>query len=84
MATYSKTWTYPDGQLNRFRDGVAYGWGYQDTLPDGEPNPETKIQFIDRKLIELFKGLMKNYEGERDAKAARISAHAAVDAFTIT
>jgi hypothetical protein len=39
-----------DEHVARFRDGIAAHFGYQETLINGEPNPETKAVYSKRKL----------------------------------
>jgi hypothetical protein len=60
--TTSLTITLPDGVTAvDFRDAIAREWHYQDTLPGGDPNPETKVDFIKRRIGE---GLRSAYEAD--------------------
>lgn len=39
----------------RTRDALADADGYRATLDDGTPNPETKAQFVDRRIREMVR-----------------------------
>ena len=51
MATYTNvTFQVNDEHLQRFINGIAGHFGYQDTDINGEPNDKTKAQYGKRKL----------------------------------
>lgn len=50
-----------DGMNARIRNAFASAYGYQDTI-NGQPNPETKAQFRDRKIKEFIKGIVRSEE----------------------
>lgn len=71
--------TIPDAQVARVQDAFAGAYGYSATLPDGSPNPQTRAQFAKAKVIEYVVSVVKGYEAQRDAEAARVAAINAVD-----
>jgi hypothetical protein len=81
----SLTITIPDGQLARVRDSFALAYNYQATIPDPAnpgatiPNPENKVQFMQRKVREYIKEVVKGQEAVAAAEAARTTAAAAVE-----
>ncbi len=50
-----------DGMNARIRNAFASAYGYQNTI-DGQPNPETKGQFRDRKIKEYIKDIVRSEE----------------------
>lgn len=50
-----------DTMQNRIRNAFADAYGYQDTI-NGQPNPETKAQFRDRKIKEYIKDVVRSVE----------------------
>lgn len=58
MATF--TLTIPDAKLQDLID--AYGDDYQAMLPGGGANPETRIQYSKRKLLEHIKQPVINHK----------------------
>ena len=63
MATYTDvTFKVNDEHLQRFIDGIAGHFGYQETLIDGTDNPETKAQYGKRKLRQQMVLWVKRYE----------------------
>lgn len=62
-----------DGSKDRIIDGVCAYYRYQDTI-DGEPNPETRLQFFKRKTKENWKRLVD----EAEQRAAIVAAKAAL------
>lgn len=50
-----------DGMNARIRNAFAAAYGYRDTI-NGQPNPETKTQFRDRKIKEFIKDIVKAEE----------------------
>jgi len=65
MATITATATYADNLQVDLRDTLASAWIYQATI-DGTPNPESKAQFIQRKLNENFVSYIKRtYKAEK-------------------
>lgn len=75
----SITITIPDTIAQRTLNGFCKYYGYLSTLTDGSPNPETKMQFAKRKLIELIKNAVRNAETENASEAAIIAARNSVD-----
>jgi hypothetical protein len=55
------TFQVNDEHLQRFIDGIAGHFGYQDEI-DGEPNPETKAQYGKRKMRQQMILWVKRYE----------------------
>lgn len=51
-----------DTMNTRSRNAFASAYGYQDTLPNGDPNPETKAQFRARKIKEYIKDITRSEE----------------------
>ena len=51
MATYTDLdfGQINDEHLPRLINGLAAHWGYRDTDENGDPNPESKAQYIKRK-----------------------------------
>lgn len=52
---------------------AAFGEGYQATLPNGQPNPETQAQFSRRQLIAWMKHHVMQYRRRVAAEAAAAS-----------
>lgn len=50
-----------DAMNARIRNAFATAYGYQNTI-NGQPNPETKAQFRDRKIKEYIKDVVKSVE----------------------
>ncbi len=63
------TITIANSDVDRIMDAL----GYQETI-GGQPNPETKTVFAQRKIIEWIKSNVRQYEGSVAARAARASA----------
>lgn len=59
-----------DGMNARIRNAFATAYGYQDTI-NGQPNPETKAQFRDRKIKEYIKEVVRSVE--RQAALAAVA-----------
>jgi hypothetical protein len=68
----------PDAVSNRVLNGFASAQGYQDTI-DGQPNPETKQQFLKRRLIEFIHQAVKFQESEAAGTVAKQAAIQRVD-----
>lgn len=70
------TLNIPNAVAQRVLDGFAGFYGYSSTIkPDASmavevPNPEKKIDFAKRKLIESIYKAVRSYESEQAAKAA--------------
>lgn len=65
MATITATATYADSLQVDLRDTLASAFNYQTTI-NGQPNPETKAAFVQRKLNENFVGYIKRtYKAEK-------------------
>ena len=63
MATYTNvTFQVNDEHLQRFINGIAGHFGYQETDIDGEPNTETKAHYGKRKLRQQMVLWVKRYE----------------------
>ena len=55
----------PNEVTQRVLDGIAYRLRYSPVLDDGvTPNPETKGQFVKRRIIEYMKKLVRETEIE--------------------
>lgn len=65
----------PDAVAPRVLAGYAAYHGYTPKLPDGTDNPETRAQFVRRKVAEHVKGVVREHE----AAAARANADAAAE-----
>ncbi|PIR88819.1 MAG: hypothetical protein COU09_00090 [Candidatus Harrisonbacteria bacterium CG10_big_fil_rev_8_21_14_0_10_44_23] len=68
----------PDAQAIRVRDGFCAQYGYQEKISetvDGETtlvdNPETKAQFVQRKIREFVHDTVRSYEASTAIKTAR-------------
>ena len=77
MATV--TFTIPDAIVSRVNNGIANYHGYQETLPDNTPNPESKAQFAKRKLKETLKAWVVASESNAGFLAAQTTANSEVD-----
>ena len=66
---------YPDGIGARIRDAYCTAKGYQETI-DGQPNPEAKIDFVKRMLVEHIKGVVVGQETRDAANTASVSQQA--------
>lgn len=77
MATI--TVTIPNAILPRVIDGMAYHHGYAPTLENGDPNPETKAQFAQRKVREFIKQSVRDAEIEQARNTAAGAAGASAD-----
>lgn len=66
MATFTATFTYPDAKQIDLRDTLAIAFGYQDTI-NGQPNPQTKAQFIQSVANDQLRRWMKSaYERQKE------------------
>lgn len=70
---------FPDGETNRILNAFASAYQYSATLPNGDPNPQTKAQFFKAQVMRFIKGVVKGQEVEDAAIAARAAAEAAAD-----
>lgn len=70
MATI--TITIPTAVTNRVIEGFCKRYGYSDFLDEKKsiPNPETKPQFVKRRVIEFIKRAVRDSEIETASKAA--------------
>lgn len=82
MATQviSFTITGTQANLTAALDSFVYQHNYQDTLANGDPNPESKLDFFKRKVREFAKDSIKAYNIRTSADTAKATAAAAVDA----
>ena len=63
------TITIANADVDRVLDALG---GYQ-SLIDGEPNPQSKAQFTQEKIIHFLKTKVKNYESQIAMDAARLA-----------
>lgn len=68
------TITIPDAVVQRVLTAMCNTYGYQATLPDGTPNPQTQAQFARAQLAAYVKAVVTAYEATQAAEAARVSA----------
>ena len=69
MATYTDvTFKINDEHLQRFIDGIAGHFGYEETDVDGEPNTETKAAYGKRKLRQQLVLWVKSFEQQEAQK----------------
>jgi len=68
----------PDEISSRVLDGFASHHGYRPTIGN-EANPETKEQFLKRKVIEFIEQAVRVQESEAAARAAKQAAIEDVD-----
>ena len=73
------TITIPTATTQRVLDGFCQKYGYASTLEGGEPNPETKAQFVKRKIIEIVKKAVRDAEIENAVNVAAGTAGTSVD-----
>jgi hypothetical protein len=59
MPTISLTISAPD--LTRAVDALSVRWGYQPTI-DGQPNPQTKGEFVRQKIGQWVKSEVRSHE----------------------
>lgn len=71
--------TVPDGVINRVRQAFRAAYNYQDTI-NGQPNPESLNQFVQRKIREYVKEVVKSQEAPAAAETARKAALDAIEA----
>lgn len=64
------TITIPDEYATRVLDAVASHYDYKDTI-DGVPNPETKVQFVKRQVLQILKGITINQEMLIESRASQ-------------
>lgn len=76
MATLSIS--IPDDQAARVRNSFCAQYGYQETI-NGEPNPETKAQFMKQKIIQFVKESIKAHERQAASETAGQQAAEAVE-----
>ncbi len=81
----SITFTIPDAEAARILDGFAAHHKYQDDVPNPDfdpddpaetdpptiPNPQTKVQFLKRKIIEFVQASLKAEETRSAVATAR-------------
>lgn len=67
--------TIPDTVINRVRKGFCSRMGYAKTLEDGTNNPETKAQFMNRKILEF---IMQAVQGDEIEIARNQAADAVI------
>ena len=69
------TLTIANADVDRVLNALG---GYQDLI-DGQPNPQTKSQFAQEKIITWLKNRVKNHEANVAAEVARAAANVQVD-----
>lgn len=67
------TINYPDQNAIDIRDTLCAAWGYQDTI-DGEPNPESKVTFIKKRVAKFVSQVYVDAKGLAAAVSADASA----------
>ncbi len=67
MATVS--FTIPNEHLQRFINGMAEHYGYRELDENGDPNPETKVQYGKRKIRQEWIQRVKRVEHKAEASA---------------
>lgn len=73
MAILTVTVTYPDNKQADLRDTLCLALDYQDTI-DGQPNPQTKAQFLNIKCQEVLATWIRNtYKAEKNRQATSLS-----------
>jgi len=67
MAIVTATANYPDNLQIELRDVLCFKWGYPELI-NGQPNPQSKSQFIQERINSKLKEYLKaEYEqGKRD------------------
>ena len=75
----SITFTIPDQIAPRVLDGFAIAEGYVAVLDNGTANPETKTQFMRRKIIEYVKNAVRSAEVQDAKNKAATMAGQSVD-----
>jgi hypothetical protein len=85
------TITIPDDVKDRVLDGFSYSRGYEDTIsnpgydsdnprsPLTIPNPESKLEFVKRTLIQILTESVMSYESREAASDAAEAAQADVN-----
>lgn len=64
------TITIPDAQVTRVRDAFATAYNYQAAI-NGAPNPESRLQFLQRKLREHILDVVRSQESQAAGEVAR-------------
>jgi hypothetical protein len=80
MANLIYTIPVPDNQLEEYIGAFSTCHGYQPTLPDGNANPESAIEFSRKKLNSFVQESIASYVAVQAAEAAKVAALAAVTA----
>lgn len=87
------TLTIPDAHDNRVINAFAAVHGYQDSLTTENPSngrlvttpsPETRLEFVKRKLIEHLRSAVAAFEGEQGVVKARQDAEASAKQIAIS
>jgi len=74
---------------NRIINGIAYQNGYQDEIEDPKdssktiPNPEPKVQFVRKVVIDWVRDNVRSYEVNNDTDAVRKVKVAEINAINI-
>ena len=72
--------TIPEEHKNRIVNSLGYKEEIRNLVGEGKiPNPESKIQFMKRMIIEFLKNNVKSIEANRDVNIARKNAIEKVD-----
>ena len=72
MATVS--FTIPDAVMPRVTDAFVAVYGYSSTLPNGDPNPETQVQFARRMVREYVRNVLAAFEAGSAGETASVAA----------
>lgn len=76
--------TVADAEFQRVVDAFAGAFSYSPTLPNGDPNPQTKVQFFRAKVLQLIKDVVVRYEARVAAEDAKATAEASASMISIT
>lgn len=77
------TITIPSTKLDRVVNGICGHYGYQAEI-NGEPNPESKVQFAKRMLVSYVKDCVMTYEIREANTASSESITTDVETIDIT
>lgn len=79
VPTTNFTLKVPSAAVERIATAFCASYGYQATLEDGTPNPQTPLQFTQRRLMAYIKEVVISYEANDAAETARETAAADAD-----
>ena len=82
------TFDIPADKKDRIIDGYCGHYGYQETVTDEEgkeiPNPQTKTQFVKKRMIQSLKDPVITYENKQVREAQTADIKTEVDNIDIT